>query len=64
MDPGFRYWIAKNHVDAVSILFDAEDKGHMFSVDVDEATQEFPDDTLDRAIYKVSMRAFRKESVS
>ena len=35
MSTDFRYWISKNHVDAVSILFDENEKAHMFSLNLD-----------------------------
>lgn len=64
MIPNFRYWIAKNNIDAVSLLFDDKNKATMFSLTVQEAMNQFPEDTLDLAIYHLSVKTLFGQSDS
>jgi hypothetical protein len=59
----FRYWLSLDNRSAVSIIFDQDHRGHMFDVDVPSAVKEYPECSIEMAVYKISLDRFRAESV-
>jgi hypothetical protein len=62
IESGFRYWLSRDYAQAVAIIFDSDDKAHMFSVDVVKARDAFPDASLDKAIYTMATNLFNSKS--
>jgi hypothetical protein len=62
--PDFRYWIAANDIDVVSLLMGMDNKAYIFSLKVPEATKDYPDDSVEVAIYKLSKRTLFKQNES
>lgn len=59
----FRYWLSRDERTAVSIVFDDAHRGHMFDIDMAGATKNYPDDSVEMVIYKISVARFRADSI-